>query len=640
MFKSVGKWSPVLNDGIPPIDSIYYDSFWEDNYRYIMDGYTNGDERITGDHYWYLNFWKIRGLNYNTGRKEIISPRFIDIDHDYYHVVEQARDIQKKNVVVVKTRQVGFTEKHAALGGKEFTFFRASQTVFVAGKEFYSDMLFNSCLRGLNDLVDSEFYKRRLPDRNDYVKASFVDEEFDDEGNAKRIVKGYMSEIYKITAKDNPQAVSSRSPSLIVFEESGVFPGVIRTYGFVEPSLISEGKSTGFAVFVGTGGEMGKGAEELEHIFYHPDEFNCMTFDLSQYDSDVPKGTKMVGYFVPSNRYHIVDVDGNSLIAESTADRLKKREDAKGTIKEYEEITQRPLVPHEAFMIQGGGFFGRQVSTKLNARKVKLNQDPSLTEFVERGRLEWLLDDETGRIIDVEFVRDSDGPVLIIEHPEWRKNQPDDKPGDPIEGMYKAGTDSYDKDEANSSTSKGSVHILKDFYSPEYSSGFWAARLIERPEEAETFYEDSAKLCFYYFAMNLIEYSNIRIFDWYKKNGFEYLLRERPEFILATWIRNSKVENKYGIDPNSKIHWLGLLKKKLLDDNFVNQLFDVEEINAFLKFKLDPKYNCDITISASLTAVQEQEDKEIIINEEPILKVRKPMPVFVTQNGRLIKHIG
>lgn len=639
MFKNTSKWSPVLSEGIPPLNSVYYDSFWEDNYRYIMDGYTNGNERITGDHYWYLNMWKIRGLNYNTGRKEIISPRFIDIDHDYYHVVERARDVEKKNVVVVKTRQVGFTEKHAAMGGKEFTFFRASQTVFVAGKEFYSDMLFNSCMRGLNDLVESEFYKRRMPDRDDYVKASFIDEEIDDDGNVRKVVKGYMSEIYKITAKDNPQAVSSRSPSLIIFEESGVFPGVIRTYGFVEPSLISEGKSTGFAIFVGTGGEMGKGAEELEHIFYHPEEFNCISFDLSEYDKDVPQGSKRVGYFVPSNRYHIIDSNGNSLIDLSTTDRLKNRDEAKGTLKEYEETTQRPLVPHEAFMIQGGGFFGRQVSIKLNARKVKLNQDPSLTEFVERGVLNWVYDDETERIIDVKFELDHNGSLLIFEHPEWRKNKAEGEELKIIEDMYKGATDSYDKDEANSSTSRGSVHILKDFVNINYSSGFWAARLIERPEEAETFFENSAKLCFYYAARNLIEYSNIRIFDWYKKNGFEYMLRERPEFVLAAWIRNSKVENKYGIDPSSKIHWLGLLKKKLLDDNFVNQLNDVEAINAFLKFKLDPKYNCDITISAALTAVQEQEDKEIIINDEPTLLVARPMPVYVTVNGRLIKHV-
>lgn len=639
MFKETSKWSPALSEGTPPYGSMYFESFWEENTSYIMDGYSIGDERITGDHYWYLNFWKIRGLDRSTGRKSIISPRFLDMDHEYFHVVERARELGK-NVSVVKARQKGFTEKHAAIGGKEFSFFRASQTVYVAGMEFYSDMLFNSCVRGLDDLFDSEYYKRRSPNRADYIRAAFVDEVEDDDGNTTKVTKGYLSEIYKITAKNNPQAVSSRSPSLIVFEESGVFPGVIETYGFVKPSLISEGRSTGMAIFVGTGGEMGKGAEELEYIYYHPEEFNCLTFDLSDFDKTVPKGTKNVGYFCPATKYRIIDSDGNSLIEPSLKDIMRVREETKGTQSEYKTIIADPLVPSESFMIQGGGFFGEKVALALNARKVELNQTPALTEFVERGRLEWVYD-PTGRIMDVDFIQDPSGTVLIFEHPEWRKSGREEaREYNIIDNMYKGGIDSYDKDEANTSTSKGAALIYKDFINTNYTFGFWVARLIERPEEAETFYENSAKLHFYYHARALIEYSNIRIFDWWKKNGFEEFLRERPEFVISAWIKQSKVENRYGIDPNSKIHWLGLLKKKLLDPEFIKRIHDVEIINAFLKFVLDPKYNCDITIAAALTAVQEQEDKEIIVNDKPIEKERRLLQRYTTVNGRIVKMVG
>ena len=639
MFKQTGRWSPVLGEGVPPIDSVYYESFWDENTSYIMDGYTIGDERITGDHYWYLNFWKIRGLDHATGRKSIIAPRFLDMDYEYFYVIEKARELGK-NVVVVKARQKGFTEKHAAIGGKEFSFFRASQTVFVAGKEFYSDMLMNSCIRGLDDLYETEYYKRRMPDRNDYLRASFVDEVYDDEGNVTRVTKGYLSEIYKITAKDNPQAVSSRSPSFIVFEESGVFPGVIETYGFVKPSLISEGKATGMAIFVGTGGEMGKGAEELEYIFYHPEEFNCLTFDLSEFDETVPKYTKNVGYFCPAWKYRIIDSDGNSLREPSVIDVMKKRDDTKGKQTEYKTIIADPLVPSEAFMIQGGGFFGEQVALLLNARKVKLNQTPALTEFVERGKFVEVFDD-AGVMIDVDFVHDDSGPVLIFEHPKWRKDKKNEtREYDKIDNMYKGGTDSYDKDEANTSKSKGASFIFKDFINANYTHGFWAARIVYRPEEAEEFFKQTALMHFYFNARNLIEYSNIRIFDWYKKNGYEEFLRERPEFVIAAWIKQSKVENRYGIDPASKIHWLGLLKKKLLDPEFINRIYDVEVINAFLKFVLDPKYNCDITIAAALTAVQEQEDKEIVINEKPIDQSKKLLQRYKTVNGRIVKMVG
>lgn len=638
MFLETQRWSPVIKEGIPPESSVYFDSFWEENRAYILDGYSIGDQKITGDHYWYLNFWKIRGLDYNTGRKGIISPRFLDLDYEYFHVIDKARKLGK-NVVAVKARQKGFTEKHAAIGGKEFSFFRASQTVFIAGTEFYSDMLFNSCIRGLDDLHNTEFYKRRMPDRNDYTMASFIDEVEDEEGNITKVAKGYMSEIYKITAKNNPQAASSRSPSLIVFEESGVFPGVIATYGFVSPSLTSEAKATGMAIFVGTGGVMGKGSEELEYIYYNPHEFNCLTFDLSEFDESVPVGTKQVGYFCPAWKYRIIDANGNSLKAPSIQAVMDARLKVKGKQTEYETIIADPLIPSESFLIQGGGFFGEAVAVLLNRRKVELNQNPAMTEFVERGKLEWVYDNK-GNIVDVKFVQDASGMVLIFEHPEWRKNIKEGDTYTPISKMYKAGTDSYDRDEANTSKSKGATMISKDFVNANYTHGFWVARLIERPEEAESFYENSAKMCFYYHAMNLIEYSNLRIFDWYKRNGFEELLRERPEFVLSSWIKQSKVENRYGIDPATKIHWLGLLKKKLLDPEFVKRIYDVEVVNAFLKFKLDPKYNCDITIAAALTAVQEQEDKEFVEHGTPREEQKKLLVKYKTVNGRMIKIVG
>jgi hypothetical protein len=289
--------------------------------------------------------------------------------------------------------------------------------------------------------------------------------------------------------------------------------------------------------------------------------------------------------------------------------------------------------------MQGGGFFGEAVALLLNKRKTDLNQNPVLTDFIERGRLEWVYD-EKGVIKDVEFINDPSGEILVFEHPEWRKNLKKGEDYKTIENMYKSGTDSYDRDEANTSKSKGACFIYKDFISANYTSGFWTARLVERPSMAETFYENSAKLTFYYFAKNLIEYSNLRIFDWYKKNGFEEYLRERPEFVLSAWIRQSKVENRYGIDPNTKIHWLGLLKKKLLDPEFIKRIYDVEIINAFLRFILDPKYNCDITIAAALTAVQEQEDKETITHEQPKEMSKRLLVRFTTVNGKLVKMVG
>ena len=253
-FVNTLEFSPVPKEGLPPADSIYAESFYRENYQYIMNGYTVGGERITGDHYWFLNFWKVRGLDYKTNRKGIIYPRFLEMQYDYSHALDTARK-NDKNSCVLKRRQVGMTEFHAAIGGKEFTFFPGAQIVYVGGLDEYTKKLYGDTKRGLNELHDTEYYKNRFPDREDYMRAAYQTTIVDPDGQKTKITKGFLSEIYSYTAKGNPQVVSSKSPSLIIFEEFGIFPNGIATYRFVEPSLYAEGRKTGTAIFVGTGGE-------------------------------------------------------------------------------------------------------------------------------------------------------------------------------------------------------------------------------------------------------------------------------------------------------------------------------------------------------------------------------------------------
>ena len=650
MWVNTELFSPVVSEGIPPRDSIYYESFWVENRNFILNGFNVGGKHITGDHYWYLNFWPIRGLNHKTGRKGIINPRFLDMDAEYYYWVDEAR-LQQKGITVVKARQKGFTEKHAAMGGKEFCFFPASQTVYVAGQEFYTTQIMNATKRGLNDLINTEYYKRRSPDRDDYIMASYKEIVTLADGTRQEKVKGYLSEIYAITAKNNPQAVSSKSPSLIVFEEAGIFQGLIATYRFVEPSLYSEGKMTGLPIVVGTGGEM-KYAKDFEYMFFNPEAFNMLSFDLSQYDDEIEPGKKMVGYFVPATKYRIIDQFGNSLKKESTDDILKTRALKKGADL-YTEIVSNPLKPTESFLIETGGYFGKEIASQLNMRRSYINTHKDSQKGIY-GNLFWLVQfnkDEEPRL--VEYVNDLKGkfkivgvewvpgdvyhsdehPYYIIEHPER-----DGEMANP--DAYISGIDSYDKDKSHTSESRGSSSIFKKFTKFSATSRKFVARLYDRPEKSEMFFERTAKLNFYYNVTGrcLIEWSNILIFKWYERMGFNYMLAERPELVIANWITNSTVNNRYGIDPATKRHWLTLLKDYLSDINNISKMDDTEQIGAFLYFKYDPKYNCDITISSALCLVMDLEEEESLTeqNKEP----EEEGPAFgfkIGKNGELLQ---
>jgi hypothetical protein len=608
MFVNTKEFSPVIRDGLCKAHpkSIEYRKWWEEQRKYCIEGYSVGGKRITGDHYWYLNFWKIRGTDEKTGRKIIRPPRFIDMDYEFFHTVEHARKIGK-NLCVAKRRQVGFSEKTASLVGKEFSLFPASQSIIIAGEDRYAQATMRMTMRGLNSLIDTEFFKRKTPDTVEYIQAKYQAIE----GGVK-VWRGSLSEIYCMTAKNNPQVTIGKSPSFILFEECGKFPGLLSAYKYIQPAMEANFKKTGFAIFIGTGGEMDAGAAELEELFYHPEGWDLMPFD---YDSDEYQLKKYfpgidrppVGYFVPAWKFSIIDEEGNSLKQESINQILINRDEAKKAKNQnafIQTVTQMPLSPDEAFMRTGGNRFNIQ---KLNAQLARIKNSRELRDMGERGDLDFVYGQ--GDVINgVAWRKDPNGQFLIFEHPQY------DPQGNVYLDLYKGSTDSYDKDQANTSSSMGSTQIFKTFRNAEDSiSRSFVARVTARPAKAEDFYEMSAKLCMYYQARNLIEWSNVGIFGWYERKGLSAYLRERPRIVYAN-IKDSKVNNRYGIDPSTKSYWIRAYAD-YIEDN-AHKMFDVEQIQKAIAFREEKDYNCDITISSALAIVHELDDIHVTVKEK------------------------
>jgi hypothetical protein len=622
MYVNTKLFSPVIIDGYTRANPLSYEyrEWWHEQKRRCLEGYTVGGIYIPGDYYWYLNFWKIRGKDPKTGRKTLIAPRFVDMDLEYFLAVEKARNAGK-HLVVVKARQKGFSEKHAALLGKEFTFFAHSQSIITAGEEKYSNATMRMCIRGLNALKDTEFYKRRQPDTLEYVQAKYKIIE-----NGIPAWKGIHSEIYNMTSKNNAQATIGKSPSLIVFEEAGKFPGLIDSFKYIQPALEAEGgEKTGFAIIVGTGGDMEKGAAELEQMFYNPEAYDMMSYK-NEYEED--GGQESIGYFVPAWKFKMVDSEGNSLKEESINYIGTKRETARTSKKAQDfinAITQDPLVPSEAFMRTGGNMFNAAI---LNTQYARLRNEKALTDMADRGRLEWIKDD-LGKISGVRFIHDENGALLIFEHPDLDEND------EVYLNLYVAGTDSYDKDEANTSDSKGSCSIYKMFKDTNSTSNMFAARYTDRPATADKFYEETAKLCMYYKSPNLIEWSNVGIFNWYKNNGFEGYLKERPAIAYAN-VKDSKVNNKYGVDPGTKLEWLIMYRDYI--EQYSEIMYDPYQIDRAIKFKNDRNYNCDVTISSSLAVCHARDNINIKINQNQGATIKEEFFHYKSNQGKIQQH--
>ena len=203
-------------------------------------------------------------------------------------------------------------------------------------------------------------------------------------------------------------------------------------------------------------------------------------------------------------------------------------------------------------------------------------------QVAHRYRLEWI---NPLKFTDgVRAIPYSDGEnledynIYISEPPEL------DSDNQPIKGLYKAGTDSYDQDEAKTSSSKGACAILKTFHNANKTYNKFVAYVLERPGinqgGRDVFYENTAKLCMLYSATNLIEHSKLLIFPWYEKAGLGYMLALKPSYVVTNLVDNSMTTNRYGIDASLLPYGLKMLKDFLTFDN-INQIDFVDFARCF-----------------------------------------------------------
>lgn len=600
-FVNTRLLSPVVLEGFTraPETSREYHEWWSEQDRRCKQGFTAGDIAITGRHYYYLNFHKIRGKQ-KTGGKVLLPPRFLDIDYDFFWQLEECFE-KGKNGLWLKRRQAGYSYKNSGVLCHQVSFVPYSHSMILAAHEHYAKQTFDFARGGLNELADTAFYKHRIPDTDTYLRMAV-----EENSNGRKRMRGYMSVLERRTAA-SPQVAVGTSCNIILYEEIGKFKGLIDTVAYNEPSMHNEGSRTGVNLLIGTGGEENESIGEVEEIFYNPDRYDmaCVsnTWDAEEYApmDDVGRNDlKPVCFFVPGYLYHKIDEDGNSLVEESKRDILDRRERAKGNAQFWlKEVTQFPLTPAEALMVPDGNRFNIQ---KLRERKSTLMRSRVLSDQVMLGDIQWIRDAQ-GSIIDAEWIPDQvNGRYRMTEAPSM----------DPISKkartkVYVAGTDSYDQDRTADvkRQSFGSCYIYKTFVSPDESDSRFVCSLTERPATSEEFYEDTAKMCVLYgWASNLIEYSNKLIFDWYTHNGFTRLLKERPEIAYSATIK-SNAQNRWGIETTTKAFWIQALADNI-EEHWENYM-DPLAIDRLIRYKSDPDYNCDDTIAMALAVVNAKE---------------------------------
>ena len=323
-----------------------------------------------------------------------------------------------------------------------------------------------------------------------------------------------------------------------------------------------------------TGGDEDSHFATLKDMFYHPDGYNCISFDNIWDENAI---TQKCGFFIPQytnldirdnngDRLYM-DEDGNTLRKKSLdfilSERQKVIQSATNTTAVDRYVAEHCVTPAEACLEFGGNIFPKKELQEQLARirtNKQLQNHKQVGDLIQTsdGNLSWIIKKQ-GDITHYPLNKDDDptGSIVIWEHP--MKDAPI--------GLYIAGIDSYDYDQSGTN-SLGSCIIYKRIQNIESYSDIIVAEYTGRPNTAEDFYENVRKLLIYYNARAMYENQNKGLFVYFTNKHCDYLLADQPD-IINDIVGNSKVQRKKGCHMNKQIKaWgEGLIKDWLNDTN-------------------------------------------------------------------------
>jgi hypothetical protein len=533
-----------------PEGTFSYKEYWDEQRRRLQEGYEVGGVKITGMHYGYLNFCQInrtKSDDTTKGRgriKRVDFPDFYDSDFEYFWELDKAR-AAGEGMIVAKARRKGYSYKNAWIVAHQFTTVRDSVNIVAAYFDNYADNTVGMAVDNLNFLSKhTAFGRQRNPDRREFMKARFKETL----ANGTEVWSGYNSEIHKITFKDDPFKSIGKSCNLMLWEEAGKWPNLKKSFRFAEPTWMDGDMVVGLPIIFGTGGDMEGGTMDFAEMFYSPE-----TYGLRAYDNRWDEGaTKKCGLFIPDymNKPGFMDADGNSNVEKAKEYELAKRkniiETSRSTADLYAYVSQFPFTPKEAFRRIGGNIFPVEL---LQDQLAYLETDKHARDLGQVGRLKWSngvveWEPRTDYQAITNFpmkVGDSiEGAIEIWEHPEVIG-------GVVPHGLYIAGTDPYDMDQAEYSPSLGSTFIYKRLYSVDRTYHWPVAEYTGRPENASDYYENVRMLLTYYNAQSLYENEKKGIFQYFQTKYCTHLLAEQPHEMIKEIIKDSKVQRGKGI---------------------------------------------------------------------------------------------
>lgn len=592
-----------------------YADFWKEQYSRCKYGMTVNNYTITGDHYFFLNFYQLRDLSNvkeaGSGR-QMIFPAFLEGQYEWFHYLLMAKRL-KVNACMMKAREAGYSEIEAAILSKSYTVIKGSVNVACAYAANQLDKLLEKVwgnIAFLDNYTDSGFRKGRVVDTA-YLKRSGQFKMI----NGVKTPTGWLSQIQGIVV-DKPGKLRGDRTDVLMYEEAGLWPGLMKAYTMADALVGQIGRQFGLRILGGTGGESGPQLEGLRNMYYNPKVFGILPF---RHNYTQTGDSTISSFFLPAFKT-IKDpklLDNRGYISEREGRKIfDKTREIKASIPQ-ELITycaEFCYTAEEAFALEGDNKFNKVVISEQIAKIRVLKQCPKIDsgflEYTYKGNVH-----TEQNITGFRWIPNSDGKIKILEHPLWtlpeRKNikgEVEWKPPEKTQNLYVIGIDGIDigKNQTSLETKSPSdfcLTVKKRVFGIEEPQ--YVAIYKDRPSDVREAYKTAIKIAQYYNASINIEATRLGLITYAREKKLLRLFMKRPRATLSDVVKGKSTS--YGTPATKAIiaHQTDLIAD-FINDYGHNIWFEemLEELNQYNDAN---KTSFDIVASMGMAELADEE---------------------------------
>ena len=577
---------PYWADGISNpncIGTTAWEDFWNEQVHYCINGYETAGIKIPGRYYYYLNLMPLKGL------KGGMYPLYVDLDQEFWEMVEYIKHHHRMGGIMPKARRKGLSEKGKTILSHGLRFIEGYRGAITAGLETYVTGLRKKFDYGEN-AIRKELRLNVLKNNEKIYQPGY--EIKDPIGGY--IESGYGTMLSFETMYDDAKKLEGEYFHDVICEESGQYKLLGEVIESIKPALEFGNQMLGSFWIYGTGGNILSTSKDFKELWDNADTYDLVRFwvpgsrlyypffgnPLADTFEDKDTGA-MVDAIPNLRKYEPYQIIGCEDIKAAEEYILKKRIEYsklpdKKKLKDHNQ--NYPLTIEEAFTSGGSNNFNDEL---IYEKLFEVEGNPNKPREVI---LDWIYNSDS-----------KDSTPAVVARPatkndlDWKKVLVLQEPRRDMQDLDIGGVDSYNQDQTKTSSSLGAMVVIRQgnrvnmkdqgIRDAEYPVCLY----YKRPPRKEQFYDMCLKISVWYGlkrnAMCSAEHDFI--IDYFKKNGGTKYLSPRPKTFDT---KGSQQVHKYGakMTVSSKPQILGITQSWVED--YVHECEFIEILRDLLAY--------------------------------------------------------